>query len=284
MSATDKSDCDVTGYLDPQVLRALDRKRHEVSLRAERDRLEVTLLQLRARTVINILVSEAWAAAQPVPDIRNLFLDLVKIVAPTYAFCHLDAHSRMLHEQHYDLKPRTFYASGLYWLNFFGPDEEARQGGAALERIPNARIERRPEGLLIEVGGGPLDAATPEGERMLLEATAAMPPLPPMDADAVEHARKPGGEALTTLNGVRGFFDPADNGFWISKHIDGDAPLDRKAVAKWSRLVGEGKPPVARVHVLFSRREAAERNRASLSSAGIVAWYVDPETGMPKPA
>jgi hypothetical protein len=136
----------------------------------------------------------------------------------------------------------------------------------------------------MEVGEGPLDAATPEGERLLVEATADMPSLRGSSSSQTSSAEKPQMVELTTVDGISGYLEPEDQGFWVTRNISPSSKLDAKAIAKLQGLVGKGTPSIARVNILFSLKEAAENNLATLSQAGIYAWYVDLETGAPKQA
>src|SRR6185436_5229588 len=61
--------------------------------------------------------------------IRALLPDLCAGLNVTYGRGHLENNARTLYDEHYDAHQRTFYASGLYWLNWFGPGELERQGG-----------------------------------------------------------------------------------------------------------------------------------------------------------
>jgi hypothetical protein len=261
----------------------LDRKAGTVKMSTPAEHVYVDIWQIPNRSIVGIFFPVSLAMRVSAGIINQLFIDLVTIVRPTYARCHLDRLGSALHDAHYSAKPRSFYADGLYWLNFFGAEEEARQGGPSLANNPHARVERLPEGLLVEVGNGPLDAATPEGKRQLLDATAAMPPINQAESPADSPQEEEEAE-LISINGVRGFFDKADSGFWISKHLSPTATLDANTISKLKNLVGKGDPPINQVHVLFSLKDAAERNRTALSAAGIRAWYVDPQTGKPKEA
>jgi hypothetical protein len=256
-------------FLDPAVLAALDRRKHGVALVG--DDLWAEIVQLPQRSIVTVV----FPPGPPADEIRTLFLELARILEPTYARCHLEKHEQTLYRSHYEQRPRTFYASGLYWLNLFGPDEEARQGGPALADNPHARVERRTEGLLLEIGEGPEQAASPEGEQALLAATAAMPPLP--GEERVEPAE------LVEIGGERGWRDPADRSFWVTKHLDPAARLGDDAIARLGRLRGGGDPPITQVHVLFSSEEAAQRNAEALRDAGVETWFVAPDTGQPAP-
>jgi hypothetical protein len=278
-----RAEREVKGYLDSQITKGLDRGAGTVKMSNPSEQLHADIWQIPNRSIIGIFFPVSLVARLSASAIGQLFVDLIKIVHPTYARCHLDRLGSELHDAHYSAKPRSFYADGLYWLNFFGPEEERRQGGSSLANNPHARVERLPEGLLLEVGNGPLDAATPEGERQLLDATAAMPPLNRGESSPGSPEEEEAAE-LITINGVQGFFDKADNGFWVSKHLSPTSILSANLISKLKQLVGKGSPPINQVHVLFSLKDAAERNRSALSAAGVRAWYVDPQTGKPKEA
>jgi len=168
----------IKGYLDPAVLKDLGKKKTSEKYTNPAPALELAVAQLPDRTAISLFVPNS--VAPPAEELSQLFRDLIAIVSPTYARLAPLAASRALYDEVYALQRRTFYASGLYWLNFFGPKEEAKQGGAALAQNPFARVERLPQGLLMQVGEGPLDMLTPEGRQRLIQATAAMPPHRPV--------------------------------------------------------------------------------------------------------
>jgi hypothetical protein len=173
LGADGKAGRAVKGYLDPAVLKALDRKKNARAANPDAQ-LDVVVWQLPNRTAISIFVPLAVAAAD---ELRDLLRDAIQIVSPTYATVRLERAGSALNDEVYQMRRRTFYANGLYWLNFFGPPEEALQGGPALAKNPAARATRLPQGLLLEVGDGPLDILTTEGRRRLIDATAAMPPV-----------------------------------------------------------------------------------------------------------
>jgi len=269
----------INGYLDEAVLKALDRKKHSVELINESDKVTVRLVQAPDRSYLGIQIPAPFAMKVPADEIRTLFVDVSAILKrPTYGVCRLGAHARALHQAAYAQARRTFYTSGLYWLNFFGPDEIERQGGPNLANNPVAKVEQLPQGILIQVGDDPFQAATPEGEEKLKAATAAMPSL-----QKEEEEEEPAPVNLITVAGVRGFLDD-DQNFWIAKHLDANAELDAKTIAQFKGLVGKGKPPIKRPVVLFSRKETAEKNRAKLAQAGIGVYFVDPETGQSREA
>jgi len=276
LEVTDKRNRPTSGYLDQSVLQALDRKKHFVELINRDSGLTVRVSQAPDNSSVGIHIQATLAATIPAGDLRKLFIDLIAAFgSPTYGVCRLAAHGRALHQAAYAQARRTFYASGLYWLNFFGPDEIARQGGKALADNPVAVVNQLPQGLLIQVGDDPFRVATPSGEQKLKEATAAMPPLGKDEAKKDEATAK---RELITIAGVRGFFDPGQV-FWVPKHVDASAKLDEKTIAKLKRLLGKGDPSVKQINVLFSRKETALLNRTQLAEAGLQSWYVDPESG-----
>ena len=178
VAATDKSARAIDGYLSPAVMEALDRKKHFVELTNSSEKLNVTLAQARNTIWVGIHLPAKLAKKVSPSDLRKLFVDLIRNLGePTYGVCRLGAHARALHQAAYAQARRTFYTSGLYWLNFFGPEEIKRQGGPALANNPLAKVERLTQGILIQVGENPFQASTPEGEQKLKDATAAMPSL-----------------------------------------------------------------------------------------------------------
>jgi len=170
----------IKGYLDPAVLKMLDKRKPTEKLANPEVGFEMAIVQLPVRTAISL--SPSIAHAPPAEELRQLFRDVVALVAPLYACVYPWKAGSSLQEEVYQKAPRSFYADGLWWLNFFGPKEEARQGGANLAENPLARVERLPQGLLMEVGDGPLDILTPEGRQRLIDATRAMPPPVPAGA------------------------------------------------------------------------------------------------------
>ena len=277
LAATDKPERAISSYLDDAVLKALDRKKHVVELINKAEKVKVIFSQPSDRSWFGIYMPATLAMQIPADEIRELFVDLIQLLkTPTYAVCQLGAHAGALHRAAYAQAPRTFYADGLFWLNFFGPDEIERQGGADLANNPIAKVERLPQGILIQVGDDPFQAATPDGENKLKKATAAMPPL------HKEEQPTPAVD-LITVGGVRGELNE-EGVFRIAKHLDANAEVDTKTIAKFKGLVGKGKPPIKRVNVLFSRKETADKNRAKLTQAGIGVYFIDPETGQSREA
>lgn len=263
----------VRGWDDPKLRKVLARGKGETTITAPGVRVD-RMLGDRLVWSVRLRLPEDPAGAG---WISALFADLCVGLNATYGRGHLENNARTLYDEHYSAKERTFYASGLYWLNWFGPDELERQGGiGALAANPHARTQRMGAGLLIEVGDGYLDATTPAGIAALLAATLAMPPIGTEAANADTYV-------ATTIAGQRGMFNTDDQSFWVNVHLDHGTHLSASRVAKIAALAGQGDPPVSKVNVLFSSDESAREEARTLLGLGVGVWYVDDETGARTP-
>jgi hypothetical protein len=175
---TDKKSKQVSGFLDNEVIKALDIKKYAVDLCIDNINTEIMFMHGRDGFIIGFSFPEIYVNKLDFKLIIDLYLSISRIAKVTFSFCNFDDKYVEILERNRDVFNRTFYAKGLRWLNFFGPGEEERQGGKAIEQNPYAtRIERFPEGLFIHVGNSPFDCLTTEGEQQLVNATKAMPPL-----------------------------------------------------------------------------------------------------------
>lgn len=282
LESTGAREAAIDGWLDAKVGKAIDKGRPSIGLVAPG--IQAALGLAENRTSLSLFFRLDHEPA----DVRALFLDLCALVSPAYGRVGLHNKGQEIHDAHYALARRTFYASGLFWLNFFGPAEETRQGGAALADNPHAHTTRLPNGLLLEVGATAFDALTTEGEQRLVEATRAMPPVPPAPTANVSPPREDGAHEaaapIVTIGGVRGFLDPHDHSFWVSKHVDPPRPLDAKMLHALASLPGKGTPPITRVHLLFSTLEAARANKVALEAIDAHSWFVSAEDGKRAPA
>ncbi len=263
----------VRGWGDAKLRTVLARGKGETTITAPGIRVD-RMLGDRLVWSIRLRLPEDPQAAN---WIRALFTDLCAGLNVTYGRGHLENNARALYDEHYDAQQRTFYASGLYWLNWFGPGELERQGGIdALAANPYAKTKRMGDGLLIEVGDSYLDATTPAGVEALLAATAALPPI---------GAETAGADAFvaTTVAGQRGMFNTSDHSFWVNVHLDPGKHMSASRVATIAALVGQGDPPVSQVNVLFSSEESARAEARTLLKLGVGIWYVDDETGARTP-
>jgi len=268
----------IRSWEDPAVLLALDAGAGVTDVRDADGRARLLLGQSPEHGTLRLEIGGGVAAALDAATLRTFLEAAVVALRAVYAQCHLDVRSRVLHRTHYAGAPRTFYASGLFWLTFFGDDELERQGGDAVVLNPFAACAQVGHGVLLQVGQSPQVAVTAEGEQALVRATRALPPArprPPRTPTSLPPAPLP----PVRVAGVRGVRDRTDGSLWVAKHVAAGSRLPASMIARLARVVGASELPVARVHVLFSRRESAERNRAPLRAAGIAAWYVDPTTG-----
>ncbi len=259
----------VRGWDDGKLAKVLARGKGETTITAPGIRVDRMLGERLVWSVRLRLPEDPGAASW----VRALFTDLCTDLQPTYGRGHLEKNARALYDEHYAAHERTFYASGLYWLNWFGPGELRRQGGiGALAANPRAETERIGDGLLMVVGDSYLDATTPAGVDALLAATAE---LPPVGAEPVDE----GAYVPATIAGQRGMFDTGNHSFWVNVHLDAGKHLSAARVAKISALVGQGDPPVTGVNVLFSSDESARAEAPALTDLGVGVWYVDDQTG-----
>ena len=171
LEAVGARDTATTSWTDAKVLSAVQKQKESIGFKAPGIQAAFSLTASRVSMTLMFRVG-----ASPT-DICTLFLDLCALASPTYARCALNNHGQTLYDNHYSHQRRTFYASGLYWLNFFGPDEQARQGGTALANVAHATVTTMSDGLFIQVGDSALHALTEAGHAQLLAATNSMPPL-----------------------------------------------------------------------------------------------------------
>jgi hypothetical protein len=175
---TDMKGKNVSSYVDKEIIKALDRKKYDVYVCIDEIETEIMLIHGRDDSGIGFSLTEDYLKKIDTKLIIDLFISISRLVKVTFSFCHITGNLRTISDKYPQLYDRSFYCPGLRWLNFFGPEEEERQGGKAIEQNPYAtRIERFPEGLFIQVGNTPFDCLTPEGELQLVNATKAMPPL-----------------------------------------------------------------------------------------------------------
>ncbi|MEL1242842.1 hypothetical protein AAEO56_01100 [Flavobacterium sp. DGU11] len=84
---------------------------------------------------------------------------------------------RHFFRKHYSRHKRTKNFAGLYWLQYYGTEEFKKQGGKAILENPYINAQLIKDGIFIEVGHSPYDFQTPEGEALMINANAAMPPV-----------------------------------------------------------------------------------------------------------
>jgi hypothetical protein len=144
-----------------------------------------------------------------------------------------------MHHHFYDSSFRTFYANCLYWLNFFDPKEQAARAAQRSPRTPmpassvwrtacssksaTTRWRRPPPRASRGCGRRPRRCRRSPGEEGARGAGQHTP-----------RARQVGGQ--------RGFLDPADHGFWVTKHVAADAKLDARIITRLRALRGQSNP------------------------------------------
>ncbi len=165
-------------YQSDMVSDALDKYRDVIEIFDENKNISLTIMQEAGKkSAFGLWIKSSLAEKMPPILVKEIFIDITQAIPFTYASCHLDENSKQLYDIYSEMSRRTFFASGLYWLNFFGPEEEAKQGGKALEINPYAtEIKRLTNGLFIQVGETPFECYTDTGREQLINATKAMPP------------------------------------------------------------------------------------------------------------
>lgn len=107
----------------------------------------------------------------------KLVKNIVATTDPKYVNCCFHEVSRKIYFRHFEFQDRTPVSPNLEWLQYYGPEEYEKQGGEAILSNPHIQAEQLGEGLLIQVGAGPEDALTDDGEDLLVKATKTMPPV-----------------------------------------------------------------------------------------------------------
>ena len=105
-----RAEREVISFLDSYALKALEQRKDGLKFSDQLERMEVNLRQIPHRTIVSIYIPATGLPSTE--ETRHLFMDLVSIVAPTYANCHLERLGEALHNAHYSTHSRTFYADG----------------------------------------------------------------------------------------------------------------------------------------------------------------------------
>jgi hypothetical protein len=171
--------CKIQRYSSSIALKALDKYRDVIEIFDEARNVSITIMQdVGRRSGFGIWLKVDLISKMQTTDIKHLFLNIASNIPMIYADGHFQKNGDELYNNVYDkIGRRTYFAAGLYWLNFFGTEEEAKQGGKALENNPYAtEVKRMANGLFIQVGESPFDCYTETGRELLINATNAMPP------------------------------------------------------------------------------------------------------------
>lgn len=167
-------DYPISGTTDELVMRAIKTEKM-IEIKRSDGRLNIVFLPVgRQNMLINMHRDDLKKL--PVVEISQLFKHIINCWEPKIGECSFYSVSKHLYNVYYQYKQRTNLSPGLVWLQFFGKDEFIRQGGEDIFSNPYVIAEKFGNGVLIQVGKSPFDAYTPEGEKLLVEATNAMPP------------------------------------------------------------------------------------------------------------
>lgn len=170
----------IRGFLDPLVMATL-----EAEQKSKKNTFELLHVDRENIQVISPTGNiYSLTTFEHLPDpfeekLRELVIEIVEALQPAYVNCSLDKISRQLYLKHFEWEDRTRFSANLEWLQFFGREEFLRQGGKAIYKNPHIKAETLGDGILIQVGHSPVDAYTELGEKLLVEATQAMPPVSP---------------------------------------------------------------------------------------------------------
>ncbi len=159
------------------VLNALDNYQDVIQIFDEYKNLSIIIRQEASlRSTLEFWAKSVLALKIEPDKIKKFFLMLTQAIPFTYAFCHFKKNRYDLHKNVYEDVLYLGPLLALYWLNFFGPEEELMQGGRALEENPYAsEIKRFDNGLFIRAGESHFDCYTEEGRERLINAAKAMP-------------------------------------------------------------------------------------------------------------
>jgi hypothetical protein len=257
----------ISAFDDWTANRVLKAAKFDISY-AKDDTPLVLITPLQDFLALDIYIPIDVAKKTPANSVRELFLSIIGILSPDYAYTHAMPYANALSNDHYTSSFRTINASGLYWLNFFGPDEEKAQGGPTLADNPFATATRLPQGLLLQVCDSPIEATTPEGIERLVAATRAMPQLKQDEEDGDGELIDVGGITVAYSPSARRLVVPMLSRT-IGKPI-GEA--EAKAIAELPQVSGL---EVEQITVDFLTREIATHNREVLARHGAVSRYWD---------
>jgi len=152
----------------------------------ERDReVYETWVDYNSETNLNIRIGQSYE------DVINIYVVLDVAIAYAYRY-YGELFSSMLqlipycktgkcgsiYDKIYKSKFKELAKPYLGWLQYFNGKMIVERGGFELfESNSLLKTERIHNGLLIQVGESPYDAFTPEGEKLLVEATRSLPPV-----------------------------------------------------------------------------------------------------------
>ena len=164
----------ITGINDPFLIKQIEKGDPSYSFWTEDKSIYIGFAKGSENLMLQVNL-DLFEAKQLIREFKSIVTEM----NPTVAFGHEDTDLSILTQDIYRSAKRRPMQAGLYWINYLGgPEEMAIQGGDALLNNPFATsAERVGRGIFIQVGETPLDSSSPEGWQLLLNATAAMPPI-----------------------------------------------------------------------------------------------------------
>lgn len=161
----------VNSYLDKEVLNAFARNKYGIEYESESDKPNVRITVSTGKGLISIPLDKGdeYKSVKEIALNLSEILNLKKLEVAPVNFRSFD--------RKYEKEKRTIDFPGLYWLQFYDAGEFKKQGGKAILDNPYIEAQLIKDGIFIEVGKSPYDVHTPEGEALMNNANAAMPPV-----------------------------------------------------------------------------------------------------------
>ena len=130
------------------------------------------------RNYISIRVKASWFKQETVADWKALALYLIEATQPLFANVGFEAIIEEIVETVFgeDTPYEDVDGRNWNWINYLGPLEWERSGGAALLDHPSLQIQPLGTGQLVQIGDRPYDFYTPTGRAHYINAVKAMPP------------------------------------------------------------------------------------------------------------
>jgi hypothetical protein len=180
LDQTDKKEIKISGYTDTKILKAaedeLRRKQYPLTLWGEDLSHSVTFGLSPFKYYFAFTFQLSLTQCNLDLQIKEIFIRINKLLNPNVASIWTTTNSVLL-DKYFEWERRTPYFTMFSWLTYFGPEEFRKQGGDAIFENPYIKAEKMGEGVFIQVGESPFDAATPEGEELIVKATRALPPV-----------------------------------------------------------------------------------------------------------
>ncbi len=182
IDAADSKKIKISGYLDPEILHYTEaefkKRQLPFSLDVPESGFYVSICPAPYNYTVRIRIPSEIQGRNIVLQVRDLFVQLCKLLNPDIGKVYLSEAFSKIQEKHFEWEGRTAHFTFFNWLQYFGKHELQRQGGEdAIFQNPYIKAERLGEGILIEVGNDPFEAHTPEGEELIVKATRALPPV-----------------------------------------------------------------------------------------------------------